>query len=58
VCEGEKTEPNYFRKFHGPIDVKVEGTGCNTIAMAIQETGHSNSLCGYDYAGEFSKNVL
>lgn len=33
VCEGEKTEPNYFRKFHGPIDVKVEGTGCNTISL-------------------------
>jgi hypothetical protein len=35
VGEGEKTEPNYFRKFHGPIDVKVEGTGCNTIRMKI-----------------------
>ena len=33
VCEGEKTEPNYFRKFHGPIDVRVEGTGCNTISL-------------------------
>ncbi|MDR1238540.1 MAG: RloB family protein [Treponema sp.] len=37
VCEGEKTEPNYFRKF--PADPKVyddfdvRGTGYNTISL-------------------------
>jgi hypothetical protein len=33
VCEGEKTEPNYFRAFHGPIEVKAEGYGYNTISL-------------------------
>jgi hypothetical protein len=37
VCEGEKTEPNYFRKFqanpevHDSIDVR--GTGYNTVSL-------------------------
>lgn len=58
VCEGEKTEPNYFRKFHGPIDVKVEGTRSHAITMEIRKIGHSNSFCGYDYAGKFLRNFL
>ena len=35
VCEGEKTEPNYFRSF--PISTRPEitivGAGCETIAV-------------------------
>jgi len=41
VCEGQKTEPNYFRKFPIPADsvVDVKGTGANTdglVRKAIQ----------------------
>ena len=37
VCEGEKTEPNYFRKFpknpevYDSIDIR--GTGYNTVSL-------------------------
>ena len=36
LCEGEKTEPNYFRKF--PLDIElveidVKGTGANTLSL-------------------------
>lgn len=36
LCEGKKTEPNYFRKF--PVDIElveieVDGTGKNTISI-------------------------
>ena len=34
VCEGGKTEPNYFRKFRVPqLVVQVEGLGMNTIGL-------------------------
>lgn len=35
VCEGEKTEPNYFRKFPLPPDsvVDVRGVGVNTVSL-------------------------
>lgn len=35
VCEGEKTEPNYFRKFPIPADsvVDVKGAGANTVGL-------------------------
>lgn len=34
VCEGGKTEPNYFRKFRVPgLVVQVEGLGMNTISL-------------------------
>ena len=34
VCEGEKTEPNYFRAFPvTSLDVQVVGTGFNTISL-------------------------
>ncbi len=33
VCEGEKTEPNYFRSFRAQVDVKVIGTGKDTIGV-------------------------
>ena len=36
VCEGEKTEPNYFKELEkelprGTVELKIEGTGRNTI---------------------------
>ncbi|WP_026575707.1 RloB family protein [Bacillus sp. UNC438CL73TsuS30] len=41
VCEGEKTEPNYFRYFKNKINeikkdtvnIQIEGTGKNTISL-------------------------
>jgi hypothetical protein len=37
VCEGEKTEPNYFRKFPANPEVydgiDVYGTGYNTVSL-------------------------
>lgn len=37
VCEGEKTEPMYFRQFKvTSADVKVMGTGYNTLSL-VQE---------------------
>jgi len=37
VCEGEKTEPNYFRKFQANQEVydsiEVHGTGYNTVSL-------------------------
>ena len=35
LCEGKKTEPNYFSKFPVDIDVKidVDGSGANTLSL-------------------------
>jgi hypothetical protein len=37
VCEGEKTEPNYFKKFEANPDVydstDIRGTGYNTVSL-------------------------
>ncbi len=36
VCEGEKTEPNYFKKFpikRGRVELKIEGTGYNCVSL-------------------------
>ena len=37
VCEGEKTEPNYFKKFEANPEVfdsiEVKGTGYNTVSL-------------------------
>jgi hypothetical protein len=38
VCEGRKTEPNYFQKFRVPgLVVQVEGLGINTLSL-VQRT--------------------
>ena len=49
VCEGEKTEPNYFKALEkdlpvGVVDVDIEGAGRNTIDLVnytIQKVGRS-----------------
>lgn len=52
VCEGEKTEPNYFRSFRAQADVKVIGIGRDTIDVV--EHAHKlqqkaiQSNAGYD----------
>ena len=34
LCEGERTEPNYFRSFRVPgVVIEVEGTGHNTVRL-------------------------
>jgi hypothetical protein len=33
VCEGEKTEPNYFKRFRVNADITVVGTGKNTRSV-------------------------
>lgn len=56
VCEGEKTEPNYFRKFAVPKDVIVEivGTRKNTVKVvrkAIEkknEGDYDQTWCVFD----------
>ena len=59
VCEGEKTEPNYFQSFRVPKDViDVRGFGFNTTALvekalelknrinqALKHPDISGSLC-------------
>ena len=37
VCEGEKTEPNYFEQFRAPaLVIQVEGIGMNTQSLVNQ----------------------
>ena len=48
VCEGEKTEPNYFRKFRNPtVVIDVRGTGFNTVKL-IEEAVTRKSKDNYD----------
>lgn len=37
VCEGTKTEPEYFKKFRVPgLVVEVKGTGMNTVSLVVE----------------------
>lgn len=50
VCEGEKTEPNYFRRFRVPKEVvglDVRGIGANTSSL-VQEAIELRSQDTYD----------
>ena len=49
VCEGEKTEPNYFNKFPIPSDsvIDVRGIDANTDSL-VKETIRLMSLKKYD----------
>jgi len=56
VCEGGKTEPNYFRSFPLPPDsvVDVYGTGANTISLVkkalvlSKERKYDQTWCVFD----------
>jgi hypothetical protein len=55
VCEGEKTEPNYFRSFRVPKDViDIIGIGDNTIGIVrdainrMQQAGYDQIWCVFD----------
>ncbi len=52
VCEGEKTEPQYFRAFRLP-SVRVEGAGKNTLSLVeyaidLSEEGYEQVWCVFD----------
>jgi hypothetical protein len=48
VCEGEKTEPNYFRSFRVPKDViDIRGLGENPSKL-VQRAKELNSQEDYD----------
>jgi hypothetical protein len=49
ICEGTKTEPNYFKMFKANPDVfdaiEIQGTGCNTVSLireAIRKKNDAN----------------
>jgi len=49
VCEGEKTEPNYFRHFRVPrevVELRIEGTGYNTESL-VREALRLRQELGY-----------
>ncbi|MEI7990503.1 MAG: RloB family protein [Chloroflexota bacterium] len=55
VCEGTKTEVNYFRRFHAPgLVIQVEGTGMNTLNVVdealrlSQEEEYDQVWCVFD----------
>lgn len=55
VCEGEKTEPNYFLRFRVPtVVVDVRGLGCNPtqlvqVALAqCQQDDYDQAWCVFD----------
>lgn len=48
VCEGEKTEPNYFKRFRVPKNIiAVVGVGSNTISL-VREAMRLMKLATYD----------
>ncbi len=56
VCEGEKTEPFYFKKFRVPKDIVVKGIGFNTISL-VRETIRLKQEGDYDQVwAVFDKN--
>lgn len=61
VCEGERTEPSYFKSFRAHKDCHVVGSGSNTVSVvnkAIQEMqkdDYSETWCVFD-RDSFPKN--
>ncbi len=48
VCEGERTEPNYFKGFHLPAKVAdIRGIGANTVSL-VEKTIELRSEGDYD----------
>jgi RloB-like protein len=51
VCEGEKTEPNYFRGFRVAeihnVDINIHGTGYNTLSL-VNEAIRLKEQQGFD----------
>ena len=65
VCEGTKTEPNYFKGFKVPADVEIhiEGTGHNTLslvkeAIKLRDSGDYDAVwCVFDKDSFPAKNI-
>jgi len=54
VCEGQKTEPNYFRQFRVPrevVEIRIEGTGYNTESL-VREAMRIRQEHGYTDEGD------
>jgi len=54
LCEGKKTEPNYFRKFPVNIElveIDVDGVGANTLSLVEEATrrGQEAASSGHPY---------
>ena len=50
VCEGEKTEPNYFIALEkklprGTVELKIDGIGRNTISLVNYAIKHRDDAC-------------
>lgn len=50
VCEGEKTEPNYFKALEkelprGTVDLKIDGVGRNTIGLVNYTIKQRDNAC-------------
>jgi len=50
VCEGEKTEPNYFAALEkelpiGTVELKIDGIGRNTIGLVNYAIKHRDNAC-------------
>jgi len=50
ICEGEQTEPNYFRRFRVNADVKVVGAACNTLSLLECARKHKKEAQRQDLA--------
>lgn len=53
VCEGERTEPNYFKSFRVPtqpniIRIDIYGTGYNTVSLVNEAIRKHNEDGSYD----------
>lgn len=51
ICEGERTEPNYFKSFRVPRDVitvEIHGTGYNTLSLVKKAIDLRNTDPEYD----------
>lgn len=50
ICEGEKTEPNYFKALEkdlprGVVELQIDGTGRNTIGLINYAIKQRENLC-------------
>lgn len=54
VCEGEKTEPNYFESFKQDlprqvVQLEIFGEGANTLSLVVKAQAHRDSSASGDY---------
>jgi hypothetical protein len=54
ICEGEKTEPNYFKALKAVlprhlVDIEIRGIGANTLSLVERATQLRDAASGGDY---------